>query len=299
MVSLLKTELLVVGDACLDIDLYPGELKGGQREIKKIDIVPGGSAGNTAYVASMLGIDTAFITTVANDTPGYLLKNLIKTMYPGLKQRFYVAQNGETCSTVNIIDKRGVRKTYFKMNSYFPRYSLKKINNEAKILHVSGYTFEITEAGELASFVKRMAEKTKIVIDLYPRIFLYRELALEKIFPYTHIVIGTLSEYMMLLGTKKKKDTIEMLRKMEYPPIKIVTLGGTGSIGLEEHDIVKAPTMPLKNIVKLKGAGDSFNAGVIYGVLKEKSLRDTLVLANKVAGAWITNKMSSIQNIIS
>jgi sugar/nucleoside kinase (ribokinase family) len=67
-----------------------------------------------------------------------------------------------------------------------------------------------------------------------------------------------------------------------------IKLGAVGALGVQESQLIHAPSIPVK-VVDTVGAGDSFDAGFIYGYLHEWELKKTLQLAC-VCGALSTQK---------
>ena len=67
-----------------------------------------------------------------------------------------------------------------------------------------------------------------------------------------------------------------------------IKLGAAGALGAEESQITRAASIPVK-VVDTVGAGDSFDAGFIYGYLHKWEIKKTLQLAC-VCGASSTQK---------
>ena len=57
-----------------------------------------------------------------------------------------------------------------------------------------------------------------------------------------------------------------------------IKMGSVGALGVQETRIVQVPSIPVK-VVDTVGAGDSFDAGFIYGYLHDWELERTLQLA--------------------
>ena len=67
-----------------------------------------------------------------------------------------------------------------------------------------------------------------------------------------------------------------------------IKLGAEGALGVREGQLVRVPSIPV-NVVDTVGAGDSFDAGFMYGYLHNWQLKNTLRLAC-VCGALSTQK---------
>ena len=69
--------------------------------------------------------------------------------------------------------------------------------------------------------------------------------------------------------------------------ITIITLGDKGLFYSDGKEEIYLKATSVKAI-DTTGAGDAFNGGLAFGLLKKKSIKETLVLANKVAGISTT-----------
>ena len=81
----------------------------------------------------------------------------------------------------------------------------------------------------------------------------------------------------------------------------VITLGEKGVFYTDGKKEIYLKASPVKAI-DTTGAGDAFNGGLVYGLLKNKSIEDILKLANKVAGLSTTklgagNAMPSINDL--
>ncbi len=67
-----------------------------------------------------------------------------------------------------------------------------------------------------------------------------------------------------------------------------IKLGKDGALGIRNQEKVRVPSIPVK-VVDTVGAGDSFDAGFIYGYLQGWTLEKTLRVA-AICGALSTQK---------
>ena len=67
----------------------------------------------------------------------------------------------------------------------------------------------------------------------------------------------------------------------------LVTYGEQGVLYVEDDDIIKFKA-PNVDAVDTTGAGDAFNGGFSFALLKGKKIKDCLEFANKVAGLSTT-----------
>lgn len=86
----------------------------------------------------------------------------------------------------------------------------------------------------------------------------------------------------------RSHDVEEALSRLSHLPATcVVKLGAEGSVALREGRICRCPAFSVK-VVDTTGAGDSFNAGFLYGFLRGLELEDCLVLGNACGAISVT-----------
>ena len=61
-----------------------------------------------------------------------------------------------------------------------------------------------------------------------------------------------------------------------FVPTAIVKMGASGVVACQDGKLTYCPAYPIEEVVDTTGAGDAFNGGFIYGILKGYSLTDAL-----------------------
>lgn len=93
------------------------------------------------------------------------------------------------------------------------------------------------------------------------------------------------AEAMQITGTTTLEDALAALAQIA--PTTVVKLGPTGAMARRGDDMAQAPVLPV-DVADTTGAGDCFNAGFIYGLLRGMSLEDCLRCGNIVGGLSTT-----------
>jgi len=98
----------------------------------------------------------------------------------------------------------------------------------------------------------------------------------NELLPLTDVFLPNQTEACSLTGSEDVDLAADKLAgKVKTLAIK---LGAAGALGLRDGQKVRVPSLPL-SVVDTVGAGDSFDAGFIYGYLKGWGLEKTLKLA--------------------
>jgi sugar/nucleoside kinase (ribokinase family) len=108
----------------------------------------------------------------------------------------------------------------------------------------------------------------------------------DELLSVTNIFFPNEKEALSLSGEADIHLAASKLRKkVETLGVK---LGANGALGVQENQIIQVPSIPVK-VVDTVGAGDSFDAGFVYGYLHKWGMEKTLQLAC-ACGALSTQK---------
>jgi sugar/nucleoside kinase (ribokinase family) len=97
----------------------------------------------------------------------------------------------------------------------------------------------------------------------------------DRLLPFVDVFLPNQNEALALTGAKTVEQALGRLAG-DCPAIA-VKLGERGAIGIRDKKIVSVPALKVK-VVDTTGAGDSFDAGFLFGFLKGWSLERALKL---------------------
>lgn len=276
------TDLIAIGRLC--IDLNANEINRPMEETMTFTKYVGGSPANIAIGLSRLGMRTGFIGRVADDQMGrfivsYLDKNQIDTSsvitdksgsVTGLA--FTEIKSPTDCSILmyrdNVADLK-LEPTDVKED---------RIQNTKAIL-VSGTALAKSPSREAVFLALDYARKhgTFVYFDIDYRPYtwtspeetaVYYNLAAEK----CDVIIGTREEFDMMERFEHNADHDDYVTASKWfdyhAKIVMIKHGKDGSIAYtKEGQSFKGTIFPA-NVVKTFGAGDSYAAAVIYGLMQ-------------------------------
>lgn len=172
---------------------------------------------------------------------------------------------------------------------------------QTKILHITGITPALSSSCseaifEIVHFAKR--NHVKICFDPNLRLKLWsKEEAketLSKLLALSDIVLLGDDEAHLLLETREPELIISKLKSLGVSQIAI-KLGEKGAVvsdGNETYNIAPFPA----NVVDSIGAGDAFNAGFLYGILENKSIKESGE-NGAIMGACAVSTMGDVEGL--
>jgi sugar/nucleoside kinase (ribokinase family) len=244
----------------------------------------GGSAANTAVALSRLGVPVGFLGAVGDDEVGELLIedledegvdiSMVQRLRGRLSSRVYVVVDVET-------GERGMVGVRDAANHFELREKVVEYVAKARYLHISGYMLQDEPGRSTTMELIRRAEErgVEVSLDLTPEV------------SRREMVRGL--EVCYLLCNE------EEMRRLGYEPSErgalraesgmgcrgvVVKLGREGCAASFEGRTYRSPGFQVE-VVDTTGAGDAFNAGLLYGLLRGLDVKDTLRVANAL-GAY-------------
>lgn len=288
----------VVGFGALNIDkLYSVNritCKDEEGYIKDFSISCGGSAANTIIGLSRLGIKTGLIGKISMDPDGeFLLENLKNE---GVNtENVIVSSYGRSGNVLGFVDPEGERALYVDpgVNDHI---EINEINldylDNLMVLHLTSFV------GNSIKTQKQIIEKISgdITVSFDPgRIYVEKGINyIKDILERTNIILINEEELNHLIRdpyqTWKEKAEVLLGYGMEIVVVKRGNKGSYVTDGEKSHIIP-----PFKvNCIDTTGAGDAFNAGFIYGFIKDKSLKESGIIGNFIAACCIGKKGATI-----
>lgn len=258
----------------------------------------GGAELNLAIGCSRLGLKTGWISRLGNDEFGIYIRNFARGEGVDVSQVEFVDGYPTSLNFKEIAEDGRVRTFFYRDKS--PTLTLEPDDldeayfKNAKILHLTGI-YPAIHQKNIPVFERaiELAKKHGLQISFDPNIRLRmwsKEEArdtLTKILPHVDILLAGDEEMDILIGESDPYVIIEKMKEMGISFIGIKQ-GDKGSVGYYNGEIIDAPPVKATRVVDTVGAGDGFNVGVIYGLLKGWSLEKTLTLANTIGSIVVS-----------
>ena len=279
----------IIGFGALNVDkLYTVDsivAHDGESFITSQRDTPGGSASNTIIGLSRLGCSTSIIGKIAEDSDGDLIEyNLaINGVYTN---NLIYSDNGSTGKCLGFVDKNGQRCLYIDpgVNDEIKIDEINPLNiMRCKIMHYTSFVGDSFETQ--IKLLEKINEDTILSFD--PGM-LYVQKGfdeLKPIFDRTDVLLINEGELRLLCNNDK--DSIEELAigflDMGIETV-VVKQGSKGVFAISNNEKCSVDSFDC-NVVDTTAAGDSFNSGFLYSLLKGYDLEKSCKIGN-----WVANK---------
>ena len=283
-------DVLVAGEINPDL-ILSGDVEPVFGQVEKVinsaALTVGSSSAIFACGAARIGLRVAFIGKCGDDIFGRFMLNEMQKR--GVDTgKVIIVPGGST--GLSVILNRGVDRAILTHLGLIPELRAEDIPDDlllqARHLHVAGYFLQPNLQQGLPGLFER-AHSFGLTTSLDTNYDPSEEwLGFDKLLSQTNIFLPNEAEAKSLAGTgdvdeaaKRLGATVETL---------VIKLGAAGALGVSEGEVIKVPSIPVK-VVDTVGAGDSFDAGFIYGYLHGWPLEKSLRVA-AICGALSTQK---------
>jgi len=257
-------KVIGIGEVILDVIMKDGQPHSA---------VPGGSVFNAMVSLSRLGMPVSFIGEVGNDPVGKLITDFMQT---NNMQTDYISllSNGKTPVSMAFLDVSNNAEYLFYTNhttsditSSFPI-----INPDDIVLLASYYALNPLNRSRIVELLEyAKAQKAIVYYDLNFRkshihdAIRVRPSVIEN-YELADIVRGSDEDFLNLYD-KKNIDRVYK-DEVQYYCKRLITTFGPDGVNLYTESIQSHyDSIPIETVCTI-GAGDNFNAGIIYGLNK-------------------------------
>lgn len=246
----------------------------------------GGSMLNTSVSLGRLGLPVSFISEFGNDHVGNTINNFLNSngVETSLISRY---KEGKTPIALAFLNEQNdASYSFYKL---YPKKRLKidlpDFSSEDIVLFGAFYSLMPEVRQQLIAFVKAARDAGALIIydpnirsPHKKEIAALRELVYENI-ALADIVRGSHEDFMTMFDVGSAAEAY-MITKENGCDTLIYTRSNIEVDGFSANKHVKIPVPPVKSISTI-GAGDSFNAGLIYEILHQGISTSESVSLNK------------------
>lgn len=289
-------DVLTIGETIVEF-IRKGEDMPHHKTGEYIGPFPSGAPAIFIDAASRLGLKSAIMGAVGDDDFGRLL---VKRLADDGVDITHVFTKKEYTTGIAFVTyfSDGSRKFVFHLKySAAAKIKPEDIDEDFikifKVLHIMGSTLSIgRKIRESCYKAVEIANRSGMLITYDPNLRselieprMIKKMS-EKVLKVAEIVMPSRTELFNLTGKNNVEDASKEIFKYGAT-ILALKLGEKGSLGITRQEQVFEPAYTV-NEVDPTGAGDAFDAAVIYGYLKKRALREILKFSNAVGALKVT-----------
>lgn len=272
-------DVVVVGDLNADLILQGDCVPAFGQVEKLIDnatLVLGSSAAIFACGAARLGLRVGFIGKVGDDTFGHFVINALAER--GIDTSGIVCDSTVRTGLTIILSRETDRAILTYLGS-IEQLRYQDIDlaylRRARHLHLASYFLLNRLKPDIPALFK-LAHEAGLTVSLDTNYDPSEQWELSK--TLDHVDVFLPNEVELRAITKQSDIVLAMASLSNYVPVVAVKLGSRGASLRADGQTISAAVLPV-TVVDTTGAGDSFDAGFLYGYLQHWPLQQALRFA--------------------
>ena len=258
-------KVIGIGETILDI-LFKDE--------QPTAAVPGGSVFNGIISLGRMGVNVCFISETGNDKVGNIIKNFMEESHVSTE---YISVFPDCKSPVSLAFLNNKSDAEYIFYKDYPKQRLDvtfpPIAEDDIVIFGSYFALNPVLRNKVVEFLDYARERKAIIYydpnfrDTHKDEALKLTPIIIENLEYADIVRGSDQDFANMYNGLTDVDQIYKNKIQFYCPNFLCT-NGAGNISLRTNSISKEYEVKQLDAVSTVGAGDNFNAGVIYGLLK-------------------------------
>lgn len=274
-----------IGEIVLDI-IFKDDVPAGAK--------PGGSVLNALVSLGRCGIPVSFISELGDDLAGGMITRFLKENNVETQHILHF-DDGKTAIAIAFLDEHN--EASYNFYKHYPRQRLNdklpQINSNDFFVFGSFYGLDRAVRDRVKDMLETSRRNEALIYydpnfrsshlhelpDLLPLI--------KENFEYADIIRGSDEDFRNILGTQNGEDTYREIKP--YSSYLLYTSNKNGAEIFTPTDRIHVPAQKISPVSTI-GAGDNFNAGVLYALHQKKIDKHSLDQINQEDWTDITTK---------
>ncbi len=248
-------------------------------------IKAGGSVLNATISLGRLGLPVKFISEFASDSFGDFINNFLKENNVDTSLIYRYTSGKTSVAIANLDDNNNAKYSFYKdLPNERIKIGFPEVNENDIVLFGSFYSINVDIHQQITDFIK-FAKSKKAIIYYDPN---YRKAHLQELdilkpmvlknMGLADIVRGSDEDFSMIFGSNNADEAYSYVSK--FCKNFIYTSSNHKVFAFNQISKTEIPVNKIEPISTI-GAGDTFNAGIIYGIVKNNfDLKKLQILTN-------------------
>jgi 2-dehydro-3-deoxygluconokinase len=284
-------DLVTLGETCVVLVAKTG---GPLRYSAEFERRLGGAESTVAVGVARLGHSAGWISRLGDDEFGAYILGQMRGENVDVSNT-HLSEDAQTGIFFRENRDNGRSSVfYYRRESAFANFSPEDIDKDyiasSRILHLTGITPGLSASCRAAvdhAIDIAKANDVMVVFDPNYRAKIWSSSearsCLENLMQRSDHVLAGQEDIGKLTGLTNEKECMKYLHDLGISSV-VLKLGRNGALMSSEDGVERLSGYLLENPVDRFGVGDSFAAGFIVGLLEGRSPRESVTLANAVAG---------------
>lgn len=268
------------------------------KDEKPINAKVGGSQLNTCVSLGRLGIPVSFVSQLGNDKVGDISDKFLQEN--GISLECISRSSGNSRVALAFLNEENNAEYTFFKSTETAKVKFPEVKQGDIVLFGSSYAIKEEGREELVKFLTYAKEKK--AITLYDPNFRMSNInKLDKLKPLieenialSSIIKGSDEDFFNIFGTQNSAETFKILRQIN--DISLVYTANKNGVHIHAEEVSKSYPVPSINPVSTIGAGDNFNTGIIYTLVKNK-IANTDQIKEENWDDLVRNSINFAQNV--
>jgi 2-dehydro-3-deoxygluconokinase len=249
-------------------------------EATTLECRTGGSESNVAVALARLGLRVAWLSRLPENALGSLIERRLKSLgvdtshvlwAPGARVGVYFIEPGAAPRPTRVLyDRAGSAAS-----EMIPEAVPWEVVRRARHLHLSGITPALSascRAVTARAIQEAKAAGATVSLDVNYRARLWSPeeaaAALAELVSSVDLLISTAADLQLLFQLTGEPEAVARAARERFrAPAVVVTLGGAGCGVADAEGFLHVPCYPAVEVDRV-GAGDAFDAGLLFGYLR-------------------------------
>jgi len=296
-------KIFTIGEAIYDIIF---------KNAKPVDAKVGGAMINSSVSLGRLGLPVNYIGDTANDAVGDIMRSFLVENNVNIDNLSFYENSKSRLALAFIDDINAPKYSFYKINTpQKVKLKIPEVNEDDIILFGSFYGIKAEVRGQLVDFLLEAKKKNAIII-YDPNFRPNHKSLLSTVLPFIEdnirfadIVKASNEDFNLIFGTDTFNEVLERIGTLR-PKSLIYTRNEEGIDWTHKGEAMHYDVNKL-NPISAVGAGDTFNAGLIYYIYKNNISKAQLKEMStdkwremlSVADSFAANVCMSTDNYIS
>lgn len=260
----------VLIDMIAQVDEFPE--KDGEAFVREFQMLPGGAAANVAVLCSRLGLKTAFSGKIGNDYFGTMLRDDLQKEGVHIDDTLIVSEQTHTGSCYICVDKSGERIILAysgAADTITPEELPVEFFSKAKWVSLS-------DLRNVSAIEALLESEVEINFALSPGALIAQNPSRAfRLAQHANLLVASQREFGQIFRCAEEEisEVASNFAREKKGRIIAVTKGKEGAMLFSYKERLTIPSFNVQ-VRDTTGAGDAFTAGMLYGLIRQRALKE-------------------------